>query len=124
MRSPLRRAQGLGSAKSGFKHWWAQRVSAVALIPLTLWILGWLLALAGSDYSTFTLWIQSPVTTILMVLFLIALFCHAALGVQVVIEDYIHVDWVKIPTVVTIHLMSFGFAVAGILATLRIAFGD
>jgi succinate dehydrogenase / fumarate reductase membrane anchor subunit len=121
MRSPLRHAEGLGSAKSGFKHWWAQRVSAVALIPLTVWILGWLLALAGSDYSTFTLWLQSPVTTILMILFLIALFCHAALGLQVVIEDYIYADWVKIPTVVTIHFMCFALAVAGIIATLRIA---
>ena len=124
MRSPLHRAQGLGSARTGFQHWWTQRVSAVALIPLTLWILASLLALAGSDYSTFILWLQSPLTTVLMVLLLIALFYHTSLGLQVVIEDYIHADWAKIPAVVATKLICLGLAVAGILSTLRIAFGN
>jgi succinate dehydrogenase / fumarate reductase membrane anchor subunit len=69
------------------------------------------------------LWLKSPVTTVSMVLLLIALFYHMSLGLQVVIEDYVHADWAKIPIVVAIHLTCFALAVAGIFATLRIAFG-
>jgi succinate dehydrogenase / fumarate reductase membrane anchor subunit len=124
MRSPLRRAQGLGSAKEGVENWWMQRVTAVALIPLTLWFAASLIALRSSDYSTFVIWLRAPLVTVLMVLLLIALFYHTALGLRVVVEDYIHSDRVKIPTLVTISLGCFALAIAGIIATLRIAFGD
>jgi succinate dehydrogenase / fumarate reductase membrane anchor subunit len=124
MRSPLRRAQGLGSAKKGVEHWWMQRVTAVALIPLTLWFAASLIVLGGSDYSTFIIWLRAPLVTVLMVLLLIALFYHTALGLRVVVEDYIHSDRVKIPMLVTINLGCFALAIAGIIATLRIAFGD
>jgi succinate dehydrogenase / fumarate reductase membrane anchor subunit len=93
----------------------------VALIPLTLWVLASLMALAGSDHSNFILWFQSPITTILMILLLIALFVHMSLGLQVVIEDYIHADWAKIPTLVMVQLMCIALAIAGIFATLRLA---
>ncbi len=100
-----------------------QRVTAVALVPLTLWIAASLFARARSDYGAFTLWLGTPFTTVLMVLLLIALFYHMALGLQVVVEDYVHTERVKIPAVVVIHLGCFTVAVAGIIATLRIAFG-
>jgi succinate dehydrogenase / fumarate reductase, membrane anchor subunit len=122
MRSPLRRAGGLGSARKGVEHWWIQRVTAAALIPLTLWFVASLIALTGSDYNTFIAWLRAPLATILMVLLLIALFHHMALGLRVVVEDYVHSDWAKIPTVVAISLACFALAVAGIIATLRIAF--
>ena len=99
-----------------------QRVTAVALIPLTLWFAASLIALTGSDYNTFIAWLRAPFVTILMVLLLIALFHHMALGLQVVVEDYVHSDWAKIPAVVAIRLACFALAVAGIFATLRIAF--
>jgi succinate dehydrogenase / fumarate reductase, membrane anchor subunit len=122
MRSPLGRARGLGSAREGVEHWWMQRVTAAALIPLTLWFVVSLIALTGSDYNAFIAWLKAPFVAILMVLVLVALFHHMALGLQVVVEDYIHSDRAKIPTVVAIHLACFALAVAGIFATVRIAF--
>jgi succinate dehydrogenase / fumarate reductase membrane anchor subunit len=122
MRSPLGRARGLGSARGGVEHWWMQRVSAAALIPLTLWFVVSLIALTGSDYNAFIAWLKAPFVAILMVLLLIALFHHMALGLQVVVEDYVHSDRAKIPTVVAIRLACFALAVAGIFATVRIAF--
>ena len=90
MRSPLGRARGLGSAKEGVEHWWVQRVTAVALAPLMLWLSIALIEGVGSSYTTVVNWLRAPLTTILMVLLLIALFYHTALGLQVVIEDYVH----------------------------------
>jgi succinate dehydrogenase / fumarate reductase, membrane anchor subunit len=122
MRSPLGRARGLGSAREGVEHWWMQRVTAAALIPLTLWFVVSLIALTGSDYNAFIAWLKAPFVAILMVLLLVALFHHMALGLQVVVEDYVHSDRAKIPTVVAIRLACFALAVAGIFATVRIAF--
>ncbi len=122
MRSPLSRAQGLGSAREGVEHWWMQRVTAVALIPLTLWLTASLIAHTGSDYDTFIAWLRTPIATILTVLLLIALFHHISLGLRVVVEDYVHSDRAKIPVAVAIRLASCGLAIAGIFATLRIAF--
>jgi succinate dehydrogenase / fumarate reductase membrane anchor subunit len=120
-RSPLARAQGLGSARGGVKHWWAQRVSAIALLPLTLWFLGSIIAHAGSDYAAFIGWLKTPLTDISMVLLLLALFHHTALGLQVVIEDYIHSN-AKFAAVITVRLGCIALASAGIIAILRIAF--
>ncbi|MGE0116670.1 MAG: succinate dehydrogenase, hydrophobic membrane anchor protein [Dongiaceae bacterium] len=122
-RSPFDHTRGLGSAREGVAYWWTQRVTAVALVPLTLWFTASLIAHARGDYDALVLWLRAPVTTILMVLLLIALFYHMALGLQVVIEDYVHTDRIKMPTVMVIHLGCFVLAVAGIIATLRIAFG-
>jgi succinate dehydrogenase / fumarate reductase membrane anchor subunit len=121
MRSPLSRARGLGSAKAGVEHWFMQRVTAVALIPLTLWFMASLIARAG-DYGTFIVWLRKPFATIVMVLLLLTLFYHTALGLQVVIEDYVHSAWAKISAVVAVRCACFALAVAGIFATLRIAF--
>ena len=120
-RSPLARAIGLGSAKEGAGAWWAERVTAVALVPLTLWFAASIIAHTGSDYATFIDWLRAPFTTILMVLLLVALFHHTAFGVQVVIEDYVH-SGVKFAAVIGVRLGCFAFAVAGVVATLRIAF--
>ena len=122
-RSPFDQTQGLGSARKGVGHWWVQRLTAVALIPLTLWFAGALMAHARSDYGALIQWLCAPITTVLMVLLLVALFYHMALGLQVVVEDYVHTDRFKMPTIVVIHLGCFALAVAGIIATLRIAFG-
>jgi len=124
MRSPPRRARWLGSAKAGVDHWWIQRVTAVALVPLTLWFAASLLALTRSDYNTFVAWLRAPYATILMILLLIALLHHMALGLQVIVEDYAHSDWVKFPAVVVIRLVCFALMVAGSIATLQIAFAS
>ena len=121
-RSPLARAIWLGSAKYGVEHWWAERVSAVALVPLTLWFVASIIAHTGSDYDEFIVWLSAPTTTFFMILLLIALFYHSALGLQVVIEDYVH-SGVKFVVIVAVRLGCFALAAAGILATLRVAFG-
>ncbi len=122
MRSPLGRAMGLGSANEGAEHWWMTRVSAVALIPLTLWFVASIIAHTGSDYVTFIVWLRMPLVSILMVLLLIALFYHTTLGLQVVIEDYVHSE-AKFGALIAVRLGCVALAVAGILATMRIAFG-
>lgn len=123
LRSPFGRAIGLGSAKEGVEHWWAQRVSAVALIVLGLWFVASLIAHLGSDHAAAVRWLHAPATAILMILTLGAVFYHGALGLQVVIEDYVHSEWIKLSSLVAMRLVALGLAVAGIFAVLRIAFG-
>ena len=123
LRSPLGRAIGLGSAKHGADHWWAQRVSAVALILLGLWFAASLIAHAGADHGAVVAWLRNPITAILMLLLVATTFYHAALGLQVVIEDYVRSEWLKVSSLVAMWLISMGLAVAGIFAVLRIAFG-
>jgi succinate dehydrogenase / fumarate reductase membrane anchor subunit len=96
--APLGRARGLGSAKHGVQHWRAQRVSAVALIPLTLWFVYSVVHLTGADQKIVLTWLHKPASAILMSLFIVATFYHLALGVQVVIEDYVHREGVKVTT--------------------------
>jgi succinate dehydrogenase / fumarate reductase membrane anchor subunit len=122
MRSPLGLARGLGSAKEGVEPWWLERVTAVALVPLTLWLAAALIARTGSDYTSFVIWLRAPLHALLMTLLLIALFSHLALGLRVVIEDYLH-SAAKIPALLAVHFSCLALAVTGILATLRIAFG-
>jgi succinate dehydrogenase / fumarate reductase, membrane anchor subunit len=123
LRTPLGRVIGLGSAKEGVGHWWAQRVSAVALIFLGLWFVASMIALAGADRAAVAAWLHHPLPAIITILMLIAVFYHAALGLQVVIEDYVHAEWLKLSTLVVMRLISFALAVAGIFAVLRLAFG-
>jgi succinate dehydrogenase / fumarate reductase membrane anchor subunit len=121
MRTPLARAMGLGSAKDGVGAWWAERVSAVALAPLTLWFAASIIAHTGSDYATFIVWLRTQLAAILMTLLLIALCYPTALGLQVVIADYVH-SGAKFTAVIAVRLGSSALATAGVVATLRIAF--
>jgi succinate dehydrogenase / fumarate reductase membrane anchor subunit len=123
LRSPLGRAVGLGSAKEGAEHWWMQRLTAVALVPLSLWFVASLIALAGADHGAVVEWLSGPLAAILMLLLIGATFYHAALGLQVVIEDYVHGEGVKFAALVLNKLICFALAVAGIFAVLKIAFG-
>jgi succinate dehydrogenase membrane anchor subunit len=119
MRSPLAQASGVGSAKEGVEHWWRERVTAVALIPLTLWFFGSIIMHGRDDYVAFIAWLRAPFTTLMMVLLLIALFYHAALGLQVIIEDYVH-SAAKIPALIIVRLGCFALVTTGILAVLRV----
>ncbi len=121
MRSPLARATGLGSAKNGVGSWWAERLSAVALVPLTLWFAASIIAHTGSDYAAFIVWLRTPLVATLMILLLIEMFHHTALGLQVVIEDYVH-SGAKVVAIMVVRLSCWAGAVAGIVATLHIAF--
>ncbi len=123
LRSPVGRAIGLGSAKEGVEHWWLQRVTAVALVPLTLWFVIAVVRLSSADIDTVRDWVGRPLPAILLVLLLIATFWHASLGVQVVIEDYVHTDLAKLGLLIVMRLACFALAVAGVIAVLGIAFG-
>jgi succinate dehydrogenase membrane anchor subunit len=121
MRSPLGRAIGLGSAKEGVEHWWMQRITAVALVPLTLWLAISIVGLVGADFETVQNWLGRPLPAILLVLLLVATFYHMSLGLQVVVEDYVHAQLAKLGLVIAVRLLCFAFAVAGIFAVLSIA---
>lgn len=123
MRSALARARGLGSAKDGVAHWWAQRVTGVALVPLSVWFVFALVSLAGAGLDDFHLWISEHGNAILMILFTIALFHHAQLGVQVVIEDYVHDERWKVASVVAVKLLAVVLATSCIVTVLRASFG-
>ena len=123
-RSSLSVVRGAGSAKEGTRHWWAQRVTAVALVPLGLAFLGAVIALLGSDYEDARAILSHPVAASLAILFAIALFHHAQLGLQVVIEDYVHSGPVKIASVVAIRFAAALLSVVTIVSILRISFGS
>ena len=114
------RAAGLGSAKRGVETWRAERITAIALVPLTLWLVASLIALGGADRAAFIAWLGRPLPAFLTILTLIIAFRHTALGLQVVIEDYVH-SALKIPLLITSHLVCFAACVAGVLATFQIA---
>ncbi len=123
LQHPLGRVRGLGSAKTGSEHWWAQRVTAVALVPLTLWFIYSALALAGADYAAAKAWLGTPINAILMVLLVVATFHHVQLGLQVVIEDYIHGEASKVAALVAVKLGCVALAVAAVFSVLKVSFG-
>jgi succinate dehydrogenase / fumarate reductase membrane anchor subunit len=123
-RSLLGRARGLGSAKEGVEHWWLQRLTAIALVPLSLYIMGSFFnaVVFGSGYQSALGWLHSPLAATAMILILIAGFWHAILGVQVVIEDYVHCEVMKLTSIILVKLAGFALAALGILAVARIYF--
>lgn len=124
LRNPLQRARGLGSAKEGVGHWWNQRLTAIALVFLVLWFVVLVLGLLGHDYQAVRASIARPWNALLMIAFIIAAFWHAVLGLQVVIEDYVHTRWVEVTSMVVIKLLAVAGVLAGVLAVLRIALGS
>ncbi|MES1944373.1 succinate dehydrogenase, hydrophobic membrane anchor protein [Salinisphaera sp. PC39] len=121
IRTPLARARGLGSAKDGVAHWWAQRITAVALVPLTLWLVVSIAARAGAGHEAVLAWLSSPVAAVAVVLFLGTLFYHSQLGLQVVVEDYVHSEWLKLATLVVLQFAHIVVAAAAIFAVLWMA---
>ncbi len=124
LRSPLGRVLGLGSAKDGTGNWWAQRVTAIALIPLTLWFLFSLLLLPGLDYGTVKTWLALPISSFLAVLLISVLTYHSYLGTTEVIEDYVHTAGMKILMLLLLRFLYVICGGASIFAILRVAFGS
>jgi len=122
LRSPLSKVKGLGSAKSGTHHFWHQRLTALLLIPLVLWV-GFSLAAMPVDHATLVEWIQQPLVTIALVLTIIVLFYHAQLGLQVVIEDYVASHARRTVTLLLSNFLCLLFGIVGVVSVLKIAFG-
>ena len=123
LRSPLSQALGLGSAQDGTGHWWAQRVTSIALIPLTLWFLFSLLTLPSFDYDTVRTWLAVPFTAFLAVLLVAVTSYHSYLGTIVIVEDYVHASGMKILSLMMLRFLYVLAGGAGIFAILRLVFG-
>ncbi len=123
LRSPLAKARNHGSARDGVHHWWQQRLSAVLLMVLTLWLVFAVCVAIQGDFSATRQWLALPWNTVFALLFTITMFYHGQLGLQVVIEDYIHTRWLEVSLLIVIKLLALLFSVMGSLAILRIAFG-
>ncbi len=123
MSSPLARAIGLGSAKEGVEHWWAQRVTAVALVPLVLWFVIAVIGLVGADRAAVIAWVKSPMPAVFLILLLVATFYHTALGLQVVIEDYVHSEGLRLGTLMVMRFLCIVLALRGVIAVLMMALG-
>ncbi|WP_426284834.1 succinate dehydrogenase, hydrophobic membrane anchor protein [Luteibacter sp. E-22] len=124
LRNPLARARGLGSAKEGVSHWMLQRVTALGLIFLTLWFVFTVVSLAHADFGTARATLAKPWNAVLLIALIITMFRHAVLGLQVVIEDYVHTRWLEVASLVVIKFIAVLATLTGVLAVLRVALGS
>jgi succinate dehydrogenase / fumarate reductase membrane anchor subunit len=120
MRSQLGRVRGLGAARSGVAHWWAQRLTAVALVPLALWFVASVLHLLGASHDAVVAWASGPITLVLLISLVVVMFYHMQLGLQVVVEDYVHSEAPKLAALVAIKGISTLLALACIVSVLMI----
>jgi len=123
MRAPLAKVRGLGSAKAGAHHWWGQRLSAIALVPLFLWFIASLASISTANYESAVAWLSSPWNSGLLILLIGAIFYHAQLGMQVVFEDYISTHWLQVASIILVRFLAALLAVVSIIAVLRVAWG-
>lgn len=123
LRAPLKRARGLGSAKRGAGRWWVERLTGAALIPISLWFVWLVLRLPHLDFTAAHALIGNPVNAGLLILFTAISFWHGALGLQVVIEDYVHTRWIELGLLVLVKFLAVLGAVACALAALKIWLG-
>ena len=123
LRTPIKRARGLGASHSGTHHFWVQRVSAVALIPLSIWFMtSFVTHMLGADRSQVVTWLQNPLTALAISLFIVALFIHARLGIQTIIEDYVQHAGKKIATMLLLNMLILCFGAASLMAIARLHF--
>ena len=118
----LGRVRGLGAAKDGVHHWWLQRVTAIANIVLMLWFVFSLVRLPSLDYASVTLWLRQPVAAVPMLLLIASVFWHFRLGVQVMIEDYVH-GQTRVVAMLALNFYALAGAAAAVFAVLKIALG-
>ena len=121
LRTPLGRVRGLGASGKGVDHWWLQRTTALALIPLTLWFVFSIISRIGAGHEAVTAWIATPWVTVLLLIYTVAMFLHAQIGLQVVIEDYIHTESIRIAALLTSGAAMLLAMTAMVVSILRIA---
>ena len=123
LRSPLGKVLGTGSAKQGVHHWWVQRLTSVALVPLSVWFVVSLLSLPSFDHATVVAWMAQSSTALLLILLVLVGAWHSQLGVRVVVEDYVHGEGERTVTLIVLTFLHVLIAAAGVVAVLRVAFG-
>ena len=116
--------KGQSQTGESTKHWWMQRLTAVALVPLTVWFAVSMVVLAGADYPTMVAWVSNPFVSVLLLLMLVSLFFHLRLGLQEILEDYIHTRSAKTVLSVSITFGCFLLATAAIISVLKISIGS
>ncbi|HYJ83482.1 MAG TPA: succinate dehydrogenase, hydrophobic membrane anchor protein [Allosphingosinicella sp.] len=122
LETPLARARGLGSAREGAEHWWHERASSVALLLLFVWLIVSLLRLPALDHRGVTEWLRDPLAAVPMLLLIAATFWHLKMGLQVIIEDYVHDEGNRFLALLLISFAAIGGAAFAIFAVLKIAF--
>jgi succinate dehydrogenase / fumarate reductase membrane anchor subunit len=120
MRSELGQVRGLGPARSGVAHWWAQRLTALALLPLTLWFILAIISLSGAPHEVVLDWTGRPLTVVLLICLVLATFYHMQLGLQVVIEDYIHNDAVRLASLIAVKGAAILLGMACVVSVLKL----
>ncbi len=123
LQTPLAQARGLGSSKNGTEHWIVQRITAVLLLPLTLWFIYFACTLVGAEYAAVRSAVAQPWCAALLAAFLIIVLYHAQLGLQVVIEDYLHVRWLELSALIAVKFIAFFGSIVVLLALARVALG-
>ena len=123
MRSPLGRVRGLGSAREGTDHWLAERLTALALAPLSLWFVAIVLDGVGADYITLKAWMSEPGNMTLMILLIIAFFWHASLGISTIIEDYVHYKPANVGGLIAVKFCCIFLGVFAIVSVLKVGVG-
>jgi succinate dehydrogenase / fumarate reductase, membrane anchor subunit len=123
LRSPLGRVLGLGAARSGVHHWWVQRLTSVALVPLSIWFAVSLLTLPARDHAAVVAWMGQSWSALLLALFVVVAAWHSQLGVRVVVEDYVHGAGAKTLTLVLVTFAHVIVGAAGVFAVLKVALG-
>ena len=120
LRTPLSHAKGLGSAKEGAGHWWAQRLTSIALVPLTLWLVVAIASFGELSYGSAIEWMQSPLVAVALALLVVVMFYHVQLGLQVIIEDYVH-GWLKIISLVLVNFACIAFVFMGLFSIIKVS---
>ncbi len=124
LRSPLGRVRGLGSTREGgTAHWWAERMTAIALVPLTVWFVISAISMVGADYAEFRAWAGAHGNPVLLILLTIAVYHHGQLALQVIIEDYIHHEAAHFTALISVKLGAFFLAVYTIFSIVKLTFG-
>jgi succinate dehydrogenase / fumarate reductase membrane anchor subunit len=122
MRTPMARVRGLGAAREGTGHWWTQRLLSLALIPLTVWFAASVISLAGATHQEVVAWIGNPVVAGLLILLIVTSFYHGLLGVQAVVEDYVHHEVAKFTALILLKGLAVVLGLTGVLSVLTILF--
>jgi succinate dehydrogenase / fumarate reductase membrane anchor subunit len=120
LRTPLSAAKGLGSAKEGAHHWWVQRLTSIALVPLTLWLAYTIATFGDMSYQAVVVWMQSPLVAAALAVLVVVLFYHVQLGIQVILEDYVH-GGLKIASLILLNFACISLVFIGIFSIIKVS---